>query len=283
MLPQGWLSLPDRRLGGATIPLVLLHPRHGVVLAGGPPDGPALLRQRLAAGRFPAIFQGYLPVARTERPPADPAAALAGESPLSLPGGEAWVLAVCRALENEAPVGPPQRLGFRARRRRTRRRLALVLGGATALGLLLGFGLASLPPTPLSSPTVPLLAGLGRAVGGCRRRPGAASRGSHGGCAAGTGTLPAAGIPGPAGAGPPRPGAASPAVGGTPEPPLAAAVLAMPAPRPAPAETLIAHAGPSLAQPAAPAARCRLITQRMQIGETVAEADIHFLRQGCPG
>ncbi|TDH58218.1 hypothetical protein E2C06_33695, partial [Dankookia rubra] len=128
-LPQGWLALPERRLGGATIPLILLHPRHGVVLAGGPADGPALLHQRLAAGRFPAIFPGHLPVARTDHPPADPMMALAGEAPLSLPGGEAWVLAVCRALETEAPVGPPRRLGFRARRRRTRRRLALAMGG----------------------------------------------------------------------------------------------------------------------------------------------------------
>jgi hypothetical protein len=308
-LPQGWLALPGHRLGGAAIPLVLLHPRHGVVLAGGPADGPALLRQRLAAGRFPAIFQGHLPIARTDQPPADPAAALAGEAPLSLPGGEAWVLAVCRALENEAPVGPPQRLGFRARRRRSRRRMALALGGTTALVLLLGLGLASLPPTPLSAPAVPPLAEIGAPPGDAdagQPLPALAEAAIAPPVLPPFPVVPAAVPPPPgplalapappANAGPPLPGAPAgpPALTPPPRPegPTAPATLAMPEPRPAPhpvplrpapAETVFVRAGTFGTQPVGPATRCRLITQRMQIGETVPDADIQFLRLGCPG
>jgi hypothetical protein len=39
---------------------------------------------------------------------------------------------------------------------------------------------------------------------------------------------------------------------------------------------------PISAQSIAGAQRCRLITQRIQIGETVADADIRFLQRGCP-
>jgi hypothetical protein len=336
----------DRRLGGAAIPLVLLHPRHGVVLAGGPADGPALLRQRLAAGRFPAIFHGHLPIARTDWPPADPAATLQGEAPLSLPGGEAWVLAVCRALENEAPIGPPRRLGIRARRRRNRRRLAVALGGTAALVLLLGLGLASLPPSPL--PSAPLAASSipPRTAGGAA--PGETAGGlppptmaqaaiappasppalAESGGAAPVLAEPVLAEPGLPGAVPsapilaapvlptplalaipPPPGPlalapAPPAIGEIPPPrapaaapwPVApppepegseaAASVAMPAPRRAPeaqSAMMIARAGRIAAQPVGPAMRCRLITQRMQIGETVTDADIQFLRLGCPG
>jgi hypothetical protein len=345
-LPQGWLAVADRRLGGAAIPLVLLHPRHGVVLAGGPADGPALLRQRLAAGRFPAIFHGHLPIARTDRPPADPAATLQGEAPLSLPGGEAWVLAVCRALENEAPIGPPRRLGIRARRRRNRRRLAVALGGTAALVLLLGLGLASLPPSPL--PSSPLAASSipPRTAGGAA--PGETAGGLPPPTMAQAAIAPPASPPALAESGgaapvlaepvlaepvlaepglpgavpsvpilaapvlltplaiPPPPGPlalapAPPAIGEIPPPraPAAApwpvaspiepegaeapASVAMPAPRGAPEAMMIARAGRIAAQPVGPAMRCRLITQRMQIGETVTDADIQFLRLGCPG
>lgn len=296
-LPQGWLALPDRRLGGVSIPLVLLHPRHGVVLAGGPADGPARLRQRLEAGRFPAIFHGHLPIARTDQPPADPAAALQGQPPLSLPGGEAWVLAACRALENEAPVSPPQRLGFRARRRRTRRRLALALGGTAALVLLLGLGVARLPPSPLGSaylasapiappveigappgnlPPAPAQAGLlPRALPPLLPAPLAVPA---------PGTLVLAPAP-PATGAPPLPRPPVMALGVPPEPEAPAATAA-PAPRRAPSgmqAMMTTRVGRIATQPDGPAMRCRSITQRMQIGETVADADIQFLRLGCPG
>ena len=334
-LSQGWLAVADRRLGGTTIPLVLLHPRHGVVLAGGPADGPALLRQRLAAGRFTAIFHGHLPIARTDQPPANPAAALAGEAPLSLPGGEAWVLAVCRALENEAPVGPPQRLGIpraggatggawawrwagrrrwcccsgsawracrRCRSLRATRRLAhpATDGGGAAPGETAG----GLPPPSMGQAAIappatpPALAWPGLAESGVPAPV-------HAAPVLAEPVLAAPVLPTPL-AIPPPPGPlalapAPPAIGEIPLPraPAAApwpvasplepegaeapASLAMPAPRRAPEAMMIARAGRIAAQPVGPAMRCRSITQRMQIGETVTDADIQFLRLGCPG
>ncbi|TDH60456.1 hypothetical protein E2C06_22225, partial [Dankookia rubra] len=94
--------------------------------------------------------------------------------------------------------------------------------------------------------------------------------------------LPLPGAPAEAPAVPPPPRPEGPAA-----PAAVAATAPRPAPRaapdPAPAETVFARAGGFTTQPFDPATRCRLITQRMQIGETVADADIQFLRRGCPG
>ncbi|MFC7474512.1 hypothetical protein ACFQS7_09120 [Dankookia sp. GCM10030260] len=144
-LPTGWLALRHCRLEGTLLPLILLHPALGIAVIGGPPDGPALLRARLAAGRFEAIFPGALPVLRLAEA-ADPAAAFAALPPLGLPGGDAWVGVVRRALETAPGPAPVAARRSWARHRRLKRRLA-VLGGVAGLALLAGVGwVVTLPP-----------------------------------------------------------------------------------------------------------------------------------------
>ncbi|MFC7689253.1 hypothetical protein ACFQY5_06030 [Paeniroseomonas aquatica] len=108
--PQGhWLEVRDCRVAGHVLPLVLLHPRFGIAVCGGPVEAAALVRQRLERARFPAIYPGTLPVLRL--PGADSAVerAFAAGPPLALPGGDAWVAMARQALETE--VSPPCRPG----------------------------------------------------------------------------------------------------------------------------------------------------------------------------
>ena len=150
--PGGWLPLQDCRLGSHALPLVLLHPRRGVVIVGGPADAPKLLHQRLERARFPTIFPGHLPVVRLASADVPPDLAFDGMPPLSLPGGDAWMSAAERALRTDAPQGQPLPLGTRGRRRRHRRRATLL---AAAVAILLGgvgIGLAILPAVPKLAP-----------------------------------------------------------------------------------------------------------------------------------
>lgn len=126
-----WLALPDCRLGGHQLPLVLLHPRYGILIQGGPPDAPALLRQRLERGRFSAIFPGILPIVRVA-PGQSPERAFEGQPRLALPGGDAWMACARRALERPAPQGELAPILRRRRQRRSHRM-------AIAAGLLLLF------------------------------------------------------------------------------------------------------------------------------------------------
>ena len=135
-----------------TIDVVLLHPARGVALLETPPhwtpDAPARLRRRLAQARFAAIFPGTLPVvhARLQRGalsdlPQLLAKGFAALPPLDLPGGDAWMAAVRRALL--APADAPGTA--RAGRRRGRLLGAAGLVLASALG---GAFLAQRPPAP---------------------------------------------------------------------------------------------------------------------------------------
>lgn len=145
-LASGWLALRHCRLDGGILPLILLHPAQGVAIIGGPVEGPALLRTRLAAGRFAAIFPGHLPVLRLDHA-ADPGPAFTALPPLTLPGGDAWVGVVRRALETMPEPPPPVLRRSWARHRRMRRRL-WGLGGLAGLAGLAAMGwVASLPPS----------------------------------------------------------------------------------------------------------------------------------------
>lgn len=144
-LPNGWLALRQYRLDGKTLPLILLHPTQGIAIIGGPADGPALLRARLAAGRFDAIFPGHLPVLRLDQA-ADPGPAFAALPPLTLPGGDAWVGVVRRALETAPEPAPVVPRRSWARRRRLRRRLGMLGGAAGLAALAAAAWVASLPP-----------------------------------------------------------------------------------------------------------------------------------------
>jgi hypothetical protein len=130
----GWLALPRCRVGGQVLPLVLLHPRYGIAVQGGPPDATALLRQRLERARFSAIFPGHLPIARLD-PGRPPEAGFDPRQPLALPGGDAWLTCARRALEHDAPQGEVVPIPARRRRHRRGRRLAVA---AALLALLIG-------------------------------------------------------------------------------------------------------------------------------------------------
>lgn len=159
----GWKALRDCPLGGDGPPvrLALLHPAIGVALIGpraqGGPDPAARLRRRLEAVRFTAVFPGHLPIVtlgQVAAPdlPAALQAAFARLPPLRLPGGDAWVGAVERALAaTHPPPAPPVGAGQQRRAVRRRRRhrnaviaaalafaLALVVAGAV-LGLATGW------------------------------------------------------------------------------------------------------------------------------------------------
>ncbi len=118
-LPSGWICLRDCNLSGnlsrpVTIPFVLLHPEVGVALLdiGTTPatDPEAVLRQRLEAARFESIFPGYLPIVHLRLRPAEIEAidtilseAFAALPALSVPGGDAWVSVLRRALTPRDP------------------------------------------------------------------------------------------------------------------------------------------------------------------------------------
>ena len=158
-LPAGWLALRQCRLGGTTLPLILLHPAQGVAIIGGPPEGPALLRDRLAVARFGAIFPGTLPAPRLDHA-ADPAPAFAALPPLALPGGDAWVGVVRRALESVPDAAPPVARRSWARRRRLRRRLGVAAGVAgLAMAACLAW-IATLPPAPMGAAGMALSGGV---------------------------------------------------------------------------------------------------------------------------
>jgi hypothetical protein len=130
----GWLAMPRCRVGGQILPLVLLHPRYGIAIQGGPPDAVALVRQRLERARLPAIFPGHLPIVRlaSGQPPE---AGFDQKQRLDLPGGDAWLTCARRALEREAPQGEVVPIPARRRRRHRARRLAVAAG---LLALLIG-------------------------------------------------------------------------------------------------------------------------------------------------
>ncbi len=289
-----WLALRGCRLSGHRIPLVLLHPWIGVAIVGGPPDGPALFRQRLDRARFFSIFSGELPIVRLGSEDEPPEPAFAGLPPLSLPGEDAWILAARRALEMEAPQGQPALPGIRSRRRRRRRRLIMLAGAAAVIAGAIGIGVAILPGVPAPLPIashVPSPPGPPPAVDA---RP----------LAAPVVPGPVAVAPPPARVAPPpaTSGVVAPPLPPVPRPPPAVAGLppaptTMPGPPAPPAKAVASAAAepppraarlaqgiPARGSEAGPAsARCRQIIQRMQIGDLVPDADIRFLRRGCPG
>jgi len=122
---RGWHVLRDCPLGGpggVVLPYALLHPGMGVALLDlaphRTPGAEALLRQRLDATRFSAIFPGSLPVAHLvlppERLPDLPQvldAAFGRLPPLALAGGDSWVLSGI-ALTGVAVVAAPGILLF---------------------------------------------------------------------------------------------------------------------------------------------------------------------------
>jgi hypothetical protein len=112
------------------------------------PDAPARLRRRLAQARFAAIFPGTLPVVHAQLQPGALsglpqllANGFAAQLPLDLPGGDAWMAAVRRALL--APADAPGTGEGGRRRGRLLGATGLVL--ASALG---GAFLAQRPPAP---------------------------------------------------------------------------------------------------------------------------------------
>lgn len=362
-----WLRLQACRVAGHVLPLVLLHPRHGIAIAGGPADAVALVRQRLDRARFPAIFPGALPILRLSGPDSPAERAFATLPPLSLPGGDAWVAMARLALETEASPAMPARVGIRARRRRQRHRL--LLAGGLAFLLLGGSGLGLALLTPATDPASVLATRTAPTSSAPVAGP-ATSAPVAGPATSAPVAVPAtlAPVTGPATLGPvtvPAPPAAitagpplvlprlpvdrpdlSPAVPAPPAPPVIAppvapsglaTMRAAPAPLPPlpdpepprvaaaappearPPEARQAEARPAEALPLPPALphradpdpspmrrpapavqearnlpppistqsiagaqRCRLITQRIQIGDQVADADIRFLQRGCP-
>ncbi|MBV1797910.1 hypothetical protein [Siccirubricoccus sp. G192] len=99
------------------IDMALLHPDIGVVLLGLPPrwtpDATGKLLRRLEMAHFGAIFPGHLPVVhrRVQRQnladlPRMLADGFAGQPPISVPEGDAWTLAVRRALVDAVQLDP---------------------------------------------------------------------------------------------------------------------------------------------------------------------------------
>ncbi|MDO9707677.1 hypothetical protein [Paracraurococcus lichenis] len=139
MLSKAWFEEPG--LPPVLIDIVLLHAGRGIALLQSPPnwldDTPARLLRRLEHARFAAIFPGHLPVvhiqllrgALAELPRVLDAAFAAGP-PLDLPGGDAWMQAVMRALNNPAESLVEERAPGRS--------LAMAAGGA---GLMLAAAL----------------------------------------------------------------------------------------------------------------------------------------------
>ncbi|MBX6745142.1 MAG: hypothetical protein IRY87_24170, partial [Acetobacteraceae bacterium] len=102
----------------ARVDIVLLHRRYGIALLDVPPhltpDAVGVLRRKLMQAGFPAAFPGYLPVVHRrlwrwslERLPELLSEAFAGQPPLSLRGGDAWMRDVRRILEDGVTLPPP--------------------------------------------------------------------------------------------------------------------------------------------------------------------------------
>ncbi len=295
----GW-----RLLRGCTLPgplpcalaVVALHPRHGIALVDPlpqlTPDAEQRLYQRLHQARFSAVYGEAWPPARhlalhaeeLTRLPDVLADAFRDQAPPEMPGGDAWMDTVTRALHPGLPLASaPSPSAGRMRQkpvkpaRPWRRVVALAAGLALVLGL--GFGWAFWP-----RPQLAVLAPASQA-------------------AAGTGRLapeapPALAPPPPAEPAPEADLAAPPAA--VPSPPAedvaALAPTAEPVPNPAFGEALTppAHARPA-ALPVAnlPAAtmpmvarnarRCQALVQRIQTGEEASEDELirlHACRSG---
>ena len=181
-LERGWVLLPQAVIGGTgetpvTIDVVLLHPARGVALLETPPhwtpDAPARLRRRLAQARFAAIFPGHLPVvhARLQRAalaglPQRLAAGFEAQPPLDLAGGDAWMLAVRRALTSPATAADAAQRGSRG--------AAIGLAGLVLASALGGAVLVLRPTDPgpsFLSPAAPGLALPGPASPGKATAP----------------------------------------------------------------------------------------------------------------
>ncbi|MDB5374702.1 MAG: hypothetical protein JWP04_3344 [Belnapia sp.] len=143
-----WILLTDARIGTERIDFVLLHPALGVALLQVAPhwtaEAPGLLRQRLAEARFGAIFHGYLPVVhRMLRPGELPALprrlteAFAGQPPLDLPSGDAWMQVVRRALTGVAGAELDPASAALPKARRQRGMAAGLVLAATMAGVIL--------------------------------------------------------------------------------------------------------------------------------------------------
>ncbi|MFZ4405955.1 MAG: hypothetical protein ACOYOH_01375 [Paracraurococcus sp.] len=158
-LEAGWVVLPRAVIGGAgeapvTIDIVLLHPARGIALLEAAPrwtpGAPARLRRRLALAQFAAIFPGHLPILHLplqrdalEGLPPCLAAAFAQEAPLDLPGGDAWMAVVQRAL-----LAPAAATGTATRRRGR-------MAGLAGLALTAALGAAFLLLRPAGAPEGP--------------------------------------------------------------------------------------------------------------------------------
>ncbi|MBL6455159.1 hypothetical protein JMJ55_07470 [Belnapia sp. T6] len=155
---RGWLALRNCRLSGHVLPLVLLHPRYGIAVQGGPEDAPRLVQERLDRACFPAIFPGHLPIARLAHEDDPPEAAFAGLKPLFLPGEDAWIKTVRRTLEREGPQGERVALPRRPARQHARRRRLMLVASLAAV-LVGGFGvglLATMPHNPSFASLLPI-------------------------------------------------------------------------------------------------------------------------------
>jgi len=151
-LGRGWLILRNCRLGlprGRSLSAALIHPAKGValldILPSESPGAIEAFRARLTAARFPAIFPGHLPVVHLRLAPRQLEElrtrldrAFAEQPPLSLPGGDAWIAAVARALTTDPPVPwlRSHRLHLRHRRRRLVALSRLAAAALLAAGML---------------------------------------------------------------------------------------------------------------------------------------------------
>jgi len=149
-LGRGWLILRNCRLGlprGRSLSAALIHPAKGValldILPSESPGAIEAFRARLTAARFPAIFPGHLPVVHLRLAPRQLEElrtrldrAFAEQPPLSLPGGDAWIAAVARALTTDPPV--PRLRSHRLHHRHRRRRLVALSRLAAAALLAAG-------------------------------------------------------------------------------------------------------------------------------------------------
>ncbi|MDI3307911.1 MAG: hypothetical protein QJR07_12490 [Acetobacteraceae bacterium] len=145
----------------ARVDIVLLHRRFGIALLDVPPhltpDAVGILRQRLMQAGFPAAFPGYLPVVHRrlwrwslERLPELLSEAFAGQPPLSLRGGDAWMWEVRRILEDgvSLPLPPPVQNGIQGAFDWSR----LLIPGSVAFAL--ACGLAAFALLKLNGPVL---------------------------------------------------------------------------------------------------------------------------------
>lgn len=160
-LGPDWVLVAGARLAADPIDMVLLHPRLGVALLQVAPrwtiDAPGRLRQRLDQARFGAIFNGHLPVVHRMVTPRDLpdlprllAEGFAGQPPLNLPAGDAWMRVVHRALLT-MPMPEPRAPHLRAAgRRKLRMAAGLGLAGVVATATMLAQTGDSAGPEPRS-------------------------------------------------------------------------------------------------------------------------------------